>query len=173
MIIYICKDLRKLCVLDQLFAVFFNRAFAQELADVADEGRRHKSRQGPGDVGEMLMLHAAVSLSQADRAASFRRDRSDSMEGTTMSSTRRAPQTLLVSLCLPVLTLRTVWQNIVQLWRETEQQSDRCLGSLIDGSCKNELESIWNGENQGDRTETQSSKITSSPGDSDSLSGQF
>ena len=29
----------------------------------------------------MLMLHAAVSLSQADRAASFRRDRSDSIDG--------------------------------------------------------------------------------------------
>ena len=46
----------------------------------------------------MLMLHAAVSLSQADRAASFRRDRSDSMEGASMTSTRCAPQTLLAAL---------------------------------------------------------------------------
>ena len=86
----------------------------------------------------MLMLHAAVSLSQADRAraASFRRDRSDSMEGANTSSTRCAPQIPEgVRVCL-FLTLSTVWQNIVLLWRETEQQSDRCLGSLIDGSCK-------------------------------------
>ena len=121
----------------------------------------------------MLMLHAAVSLSQADRAASFRRDRSDSMEGANTSSTRCAPQIPEgVRVCL-FLTLSTVWQNIVLLWRETEQQSDRCLGSLTDDSRKNEQESLWNGENQGDRTETQSSKITSSPGDSDSLSEQF
>ena len=96
-----------------MFAVFINRAFAQE---PDDEDRRHKEKaRARGQVGQMLLLHAAVSLSQADKAASFRRDRSDPMEGTTMSSTRCAPQTLLVSLCFPFLTLRTVWQNIVLL----------------------------------------------------------
>ena len=149
---------------------FFNRAFAQELAD---EGRRLKEQARTR--GGWRNAHVACSRfafsSRQSCIVSPRPERFDGGRQHVFDEVRASDSGRCS--CLPFLTLSTVWQNIVLLWRETEQQSDRCLGSLIDGSCKNELESIWNGKHQGDRTETQSSKITSSPGDSDSLSEQF
>ena len=159
----------------------------------AEKKRREETRTGKdtGTWGKCFCCMQPFRFLKQKKEASLHRGRAAAMDGTSLSLTRCTPQIQGLLVYLPPFWhwarfgKTDKWMDVLAHWQTVPVQWTRiyiyfeylCAYQGCTSNGESDLESDLKPKKQNKelepRTKTESSIIMSSPGDSDSLSGQF